>query len=173
MLGRAFLRLERAPDDSGLNGRLGQCLPRSGVVLGPVSARRLQARRHPRLADQRQLRATQGSPQTLLFVDENDVLRDEGEAYGRKLAPAGVTVTSVRYNGTIHDFMLLNPIANTPAVRRSGVRLSTQGLRGPMSASPLRATASAPNVPERLAPPEDARRACRSNPFPLKWYNHS
>jgi acetyl esterase/lipase len=56
-------------------------------------------------------------PQTLLFVDENDVLRDEGEAYGRKLAAAGVTVTSVRYNGTIHDFMLLNPIANTPAVR--------------------------------------------------------
>jgi acetyl esterase len=45
------------------------------------------------------------------------VLRDEGEAFGRKLAAAGVTVTSVRYNGTIHDFMLLNPIANTPAVR--------------------------------------------------------
>jgi acetyl esterase/lipase len=34
-----------------------------------------------------------------------------------KLAAAGVTVTSVRYNGTIHDFMLLNPIGNTPAVR--------------------------------------------------------
>jgi acetyl esterase len=58
-----------------------------------------------------------GLPQTLLIVDENDVLRDEGEAYGRKLAAAGVTVTSVRYNGTIHDFMLLNPIAKTPAVR--------------------------------------------------------
>ena len=58
-----------------------------------------------------------GLPQTLLMVDENDVLRDEGEAYGRKLAAAGVVVTSVRYNGTIHDFMLLNPIANTPAVR--------------------------------------------------------
>jgi acetyl esterase len=58
-----------------------------------------------------------GLPQTLLFVDENDVLRDEGEAYGRKLAAAGVRVTSVRYNGTIHDFMLLNPIAETPAVR--------------------------------------------------------
>ena len=56
-------------------------------------------------------------PQTLLFVDENDVLRDEGEAYGRQLAGAGVRVTSVRYNGTIHDFMLLNPIAETPAVR--------------------------------------------------------
>jgi len=58
-----------------------------------------------------------GLPQTLLLVDENDVLRDEGEAYGRKLAAAGVVVSSVRYNGTIHDFMLLNPIANTPAVR--------------------------------------------------------
>ena len=58
-----------------------------------------------------------GLPQTLLLVDENDVLRDEGEAYGRKLAAAGVVVTSVRYNGTIHDFMLLNPIAHTPAVR--------------------------------------------------------
>jgi acetyl esterase len=58
-----------------------------------------------------------GLPPTLLLVDENDVLRDEGEAYGRKLAEAGVPVTSVRYNGTIHDFMLLNPIATTPAVR--------------------------------------------------------
>ena len=58
-----------------------------------------------------------GLPQTLLIVDENDVLRDEGEAYGRKLAQAGVRVTSLRYNGTIHDFMLLNPITETPAVR--------------------------------------------------------
>ena len=56
-------------------------------------------------------------PQTLLIVDENDVLRDEGEAYGRKLAQAGVPVTSLRYNGTIHDFMMLNPLADTPAVR--------------------------------------------------------
>jgi len=58
-----------------------------------------------------------GLPPTLLIVDENDVLRDEGEAYGRKLAQAGVRVTSLRYNGTIHDFMMLNPIAQTPAVR--------------------------------------------------------
>lgn len=63
------------------------------------------------------LEQLKGLPQTLLLVDENDVLRDEGEAYGRKLAAAGVPVRSVRYNGTIHDFMLLNPIANTPAVR--------------------------------------------------------
>jgi acetyl esterase len=59
----------------------------------------------------------EGLPPTLLIVDENDVLRDEGEAYARKLAAAGVPVESVRYNGTIHDFMLLNPIAETPAVR--------------------------------------------------------
>jgi acetyl esterase len=40
-----------------------------------------------------------------------------GEAASGLLAAAGVAVSSVRYNGTIHDFMLLNPIANTPAVR--------------------------------------------------------
>ena len=58
-----------------------------------------------------------GLPQTLLITDENDVLRDEGEAYGRKLADAGVRVTSVRYNGTVHDFVMLNALAATPAVR--------------------------------------------------------
>lgn len=61
--------------------------------------------------------ALRGLPRTLLIVDENDVLRDEGEAYGRKLTEAGVKVTSLRYNGTIHDFMMLNSIAGTPAVR--------------------------------------------------------
>jgi len=45
------------------------------------------------------------------------VLRDEGEDYARKLARAGVPVTQVRYGGTIHDFVLLNPIAETPAPR--------------------------------------------------------
>lgn len=58
-----------------------------------------------------------GLPPTLLIVDENDVLRDEGEAYGRKLAEAGVRLTSVRYNGTVHDFVMLNALADTPAVR--------------------------------------------------------
>ena len=58
-----------------------------------------------------------GLPPTYLCVDEADVLRDEGEAYAAKLRSAGVPVTTVRYNGTIHDFMLLNPIAETPAVR--------------------------------------------------------
>ena len=45
------------------------------------------------------------------------MLREEGEAYARKLSDAGVRVTSVRYNGTIHDFLLLNVLSDTPAVR--------------------------------------------------------
>jgi acetyl esterase len=56
-------------------------------------------------------------PEALVVVDENDVLRDEGEAYAHKLSDAGVRVISVRYNGTIHDFVMLNALADTPATR--------------------------------------------------------
>ena len=58
-----------------------------------------------------------GLPSTLLLVDEADVLRDEGEAYAAKLRLAGVPVTTVRYDGTVHDFMLLNPLSETKAAR--------------------------------------------------------
>jgi acetyl esterase len=58
-----------------------------------------------------------GLPEALVIVDENDVLRDEGEAYAGRLSDAGVRVTSVRYNGTIHDFVMLNALADTPATR--------------------------------------------------------
>ncbi|MFF5209264.1 alpha/beta hydrolase [Streptosporangium sp. NPDC000396] len=65
------------------------------------------------------LRATlddlRGLPPAFLIVDENDVLRDEGEAYARRLTQAGVPTTSVRYNGIIHDFMMLNPVRPTQA----------------------------------------------------------
>jgi len=56
-------------------------------------------------------------PPALIINGEHDVLRDEGEAYARKLTQAGVPVTQVRYAGTIHDFVLLNPITDTPAPR--------------------------------------------------------
>jgi alcohol/geraniol dehydrogenase (NADP+) len=47
----------------------------------------------------------------------NDPLRDEGEAYARKFTEAGVAVTAIRYNGMIHDFVLLNAIHDVPAVQ--------------------------------------------------------
>ncbi len=65
------------------------------------------------------LRATidqlRGLPPTLIQTAENDVLRDEGEAYARKLDEAGVDVTCVRYNGAIHDFALLNALRDVPS----------------------------------------------------------
>lgn len=56
-----------------------------------------------------------GLPEAFVIVDENDVLRDEGEAYARRLIEAGVRTTTVRYNATIHDFMMLNPLRSSAA----------------------------------------------------------
>jgi acetyl esterase len=56
-----------------------------------------------------------GLPEAFVIVDENDVLRDEGEAYARRLTEAGVRTTSVRFNGAIHDFLMLNPVRGTAA----------------------------------------------------------
>lgn len=68
-----------------------------------------------------------GLPDALVITDD-DILRDEGEAYAAKLAEAGVGVSAVRYLGTIHDFVMLNPIRDTPAVR-SAVALAIDHLR--------------------------------------------
>jgi acetyl esterase len=56
-------------------------------------------------------------PPALIRVVENDILRDEGETYRRKLEQAGVKVLSVRYNGMIHDFGMLNGLAETAQIK--------------------------------------------------------
>ncbi|KOV64990.1 alpha/beta hydrolase [Streptomyces sp. MMG1121] len=56
-------------------------------------------------------------PPALLIVDEADVLRDEGEAYAAKLRAAGVPVTTVRYDGIVHDFMMINSLRRSKAAR--------------------------------------------------------
>src|SRR5215468_9801888 len=61
--------------------------------------------------------ALAGLPPAFVIVDEADVLRDEGEAYAARLRAAGVEVTTVRYDGITHDFMMLNPLSNTHATR--------------------------------------------------------
>lgn len=59
----------------------------------------------------------QGLPPALIITDQNDVLRDEGEAYANKLMQAGVPVVATRYLGTVHDFVMLNALADTPAAQ--------------------------------------------------------
>src|SRR4029078_7108732 len=76
----------------------------------PDAQRRAESTASPLRAGVEQLA---GLPETFLIVDENDVLRDEGEAYARKLTAAGVRTTCVRYNGTLDDFMMLNPLRET------------------------------------------------------------
>ena len=69
-----------------------------------------------------------GQPPALVITAENDPLRDEGEAYARKLKEAGVSVDAVRYNGTIHDFVLLNALRHVPSTE-AAIDQINDGLR--------------------------------------------
>ncbi|WP_221938603.1 alpha/beta hydrolase [Mycobacterium sp. KBS0706] len=69
-----------------------------------------------------------GLPPALVITAENDPLRDEGEAYARKLKAAGVEVAAIRYNGTIHDFVLLNALRHVPSTE-AAIEQVNEGLR--------------------------------------------
>ena len=86
---------------------------RSEILVSPLQAT---------LAD------LEGLPPALVIVDENDVLRDQGEAYADKLRDAGVPTTSVRFNGTIHDFMRLNALLDSESTR-AAISLAVAALR--------------------------------------------
>ena len=61
-------------------------------------------------------------PPTLIITAEDDVLRDEGEVYGRRLLEPGVETVVTRYNGAIQDFVLVNSIAHAAPVRAAVAR---------------------------------------------------
>jgi acetyl esterase/lipase len=82
-----------------------------------------------------------GLPPALIIAVENDVLRDEGEAYARRLIAAGVEVTAVRALATVHDFVVLNPLAATPAAR-AAIRLAAQKLSEALRSAPERPVAA-------------------------------
>jgi acetyl esterase len=93
----------------------GPWLTRSAVqgfldAFFPDSASRQHVTAFPLQASLEQLNDL---PDALIIVAENDVLRDQGEAYARKLIQAGVNVTATRYNHTIHDFVVLNALADS------------------------------------------------------------
>jgi acetyl esterase/lipase len=75
-----------------------------------------------------------GLPPALVITAENCPLRDEGEAYSRKMKEAGVSVDAVRYNGTIHDFVLLNALRHVPSTE-AAIEQVSEGVRQHLKAA--------------------------------------
>lgn len=85
-------------------------------AYAPDPAARADPLLSPLRAPQEDLR---GLPEALVITADHDVLRDEGEAYARRLEAAGVPVTATRYPGTIHAFVVLNAVASDPSPRKA------------------------------------------------------
>jgi acetyl esterase len=96
--------------------------PLSGVSLADARKAVEAAQSAPTLSD------LEGLPPALVIVDENDLLRDQGEAYANRFRDAGVRTTSVRFNGTIHDFMRLNALRDSESTR-AAISLAVAELR--------------------------------------------
>lgn len=108
----------------------GRFLPRAFMKYGwDIYAPDEKTRNNPYAVPMRatidQLR---GLPEALVITAENDPLRDEGENYARKLSEAGVKVTSTRYNGMIHDFVLLNGIKDIPGTQ-AALKQASEAIR--------------------------------------------
>lgn len=112
----------------------GRFLPRAFMKYGwDLYAPDAKTRDNPYVSPLRaSKKELQGLPPALVVTAENDPLRDEGEAYAQKLREAGVAATAVRYNGMIHDFVLLNGIHDVPAVREA-LRQSSEAIRGALT----------------------------------------
>jgi acetyl esterase len=114
----------------------GRFLPRAFMKYGrDLYAPDQKTRNNPYVSP---LRASKdelkGLPPALVITAENDPLRDEGEAYARKLAEAGVPVVATRYNEMIHDFVLLNAIRDNPGVE-AALRQASDAIRGALKSS--------------------------------------